>query len=257
MTRSMHDAARRAPLSCLLSVLLSAAPLAAHSTILTFDQARQSGTVVPTGAGSDIEADYGDRVSGPLQRVPGGMFTYGEAGEGFTPNVVAEFVSRGPGGGNDASLWTTQYGDLVNVAFGNQFSNTMEVRLIADAGYSVLLHGFDLAGWRETDYMIAGVQVLDANGVLFTDNDVRIEGDAIGPRHSTFTFTSPLEGNALTILIDYGNLPGTQQDNIGIDNIRFGQHPPAPIPEPASTLLMLGGAGLVCMRIRSARQRRG
>lgn len=252
MTLDCRIPLRRVLRPCGFAALLAIAPMPASATILTFDQARQSGAVVPTGAGSDIEADYGDRVSGPVQGVPGGVFTYGEAGEGFTPGVTAEFVSLGPGGGNDASLWTTQYGDLVNVAFGNQFSNTMEVRLTADAGYRVLLHGFDLAGWRETDYTIAGVRVLDANVPIFAETDVRIEGDATGPRHTTFAFASPLEGGVLTIVIDYGNLPGTQQDNIGIDNIRFGQSPPAPIPEPASALLMLGGAALVSLRARRA-----
>lgn len=91
-----------------MAALLGIASLLASSTILTFDQTRLSGVVVPTGAGGDIEADYGDRVGGPVQNVP--------------------------------------------------------------------------------------------------------------------------DGGAIAILIDYSDLPGTQQDNIGIDNIRFGQFPQPPRP---------------------------
>ena len=49
----------------------------------------------------------------------------------------------------------------------------------------------------------------------------------------------------LLIQIDYGNLAGGQQDNIGIDNIRFGQNPPAVVPLPAAWLLF--GSGIVAV----------
>jgi hypothetical protein len=58
----------------------------------------------------------------------------------------------------------------------------------------------------------------------------------------------------LLIEIDYSNLAGGQQDNIGIDNIRFGQNPPAtapPIPEPSTLLLGAGGLAAVALKRRS------
>ncbi len=151
-----------------------------HATILEFDQMRALGAVVPIVSGNDVPQDYGDRVAGTFQAVPGGTFTYGEAGEGFTPNVVVEYVSSGPAGGNDVSLWQDSYGDLMNVVFGNQSSNTLNVRLTSDAGFNVLLHGFDLGGWPNTDYTINAVRVLDGGSELFSQSDVRVEGDSTG-----------------------------------------------------------------------------
>lgn len=209
----------------------------ANATVLVFDQMRSLGEVVPTISGNDPPQDYGDRVLGPTQSVPGGTFTYGEAGEGFTPNVVVEYYSMAPGGASDTSLWQDSYGDLTNIVLGNQDSGTLNTYLTADEGYEALLYGFDLGGWPERDYTISAVRVLDGGAPLFSQSDVLVEGDFDGPRHTSFDFDTPLAGAALHIEIDYSNLPGAQQDNIGIDNIRFGQAPPG-IPEPATVLLV-------------------
>ena len=107
----------------------------ARASILLFDQMRELGVVVPTVSGNDVPQDYGDRVAGSMQAVPGGLFTYGEAGEGFTPNLVVDYFSNVPFG-SGVSLWQDSYGDLINVVFGNQNSNMMSVRLTADAGFS-------------------------------------------------------------------------------------------------------------------------
>ena len=77
----------------------------------------------------------------------GVQFTYGNEGEGFTFNVVADYFSV-----TSVSLWTIQYGDLNNVLYadaplsGNQSANTLNEMLTADAGFAVQLYHFDLAG---------------------------------------------------------------------------------------------------------------
>ena len=64
--------------------------------------------------------------------------------------------------------------------------------------------------------------MLDRGPQLFSQSDVLVEGDSTGRRSATFAFATPLSGNDLLIEINYSNLPGNQQDNIGIDNVRFG-----------------------------------
>ncbi|MGF1640354.1 MAG: hypothetical protein ACFCUO_05345 [Rhodospirillales bacterium] len=226
----------------------------AGATVLTFDQGRSAtgAEVIPAGAGGTVAPDYGDRVTGPAMAVTGGTFTYGNRGEGFTPNVVVDYAPA-----SRARLWTTDYGDLVNVMFVLANSGgEMAIRLTADPGFEVLLYGFDLGGWPRTDYTIDGVSVIADGTTLDARSDVPVEGDASGPGQTTIAFATPLRGIDLLIAIDFANLPVGLQDNIGIDNVRFGQHPrpiplPAALPLSASALALLGVAAW-----RSARPRR-
>lgn len=265
--RHRNLSARTAILPVTAFVLMTAAP--ADATILTFDQTRavSGGPVVPTFGGASVPDGYGDRVTGASVDVPGGVFTYGEAGEGFTPNVVADFFSGsaspvGPG----VSLWEDGYGDLLNVLFVNNNSGFLGVRLTADAGFSVGLYGFDLAGWPNADYVIDAVRVFGGTTLLFEQTTVLVEGNFTGPRHTAFAFAAPLVASELLIEIAFGNLPGSQHDNIGIDNIRFGQSPPpgppddppAAVPEPGTLALValaIVGRGLCRRRISSALSR--
>lgn len=225
----------------------------ASATLLTFDQIRLSGNVVPTISGNALPQDYGDRVDAAAVNVSGGQFTYGNGGEGYTPNVLAEYFTGAATPINPGvSLWQDSYGDLVNVMFGNQNSATLNARLTADLGFQVLLYGFDLGGWPNTDYTINAVRIFDGATPLFSQSNVLVEGNLTGPRHTTFDFLAPLSGGDLLIQIDYSNLAGSQQDNIGIDNIRFGQNPPAdtgpdPVSVPAPSTAFLLGLGLALM----------
>lgn len=246
---------RRLPAAAVVAGLMIGSPGEAGATLLTFDQARSAtgALVIPIQAGADLPQDYGDRVTGSPMAVSGGAFTYGEAGEGFTPNVIVEY-----GPGNAVSLWTTGYGDLENVMFVLQGSGGMTIRLSADPGFEVLLYGFDLAGWPSSDYSIDGVTVTSGTATLFSQAGVTVEGDATGPGRTAFDFAGPLAGPELLIGIDFAGIAFGQQDNIGIDNIRFGQSPPsgsAPVavPEPASVgLLALGVTLLGALRRRRA-----
>jgi hypothetical protein len=207
-----------------------------RATILEFDQTRLQGVVVATFSGAVPQQDYGDRAAGPAQTVPGGTFTYGEAGEGFTPNVVVDYSAAA----NGISLWQDSYGNLTNVLFGDQGSMSLNVHLVSDPGYAVELYHFDLAGWFKADYTIDSVRVLSGGSVLFSLGNVLVHGASSGPGHTSFDFATPLLGDDLLILIDYSNLALNQQDNIGIDNIRFGQSPPPHVmSEPPTALLLI------------------
>lgn len=233
--------------AALAGVLLSSY---ASATVLRFDETRNSAAgnpVVATFGGADLQTDYGDRVSAGSMPVPGGTFTYGNSGEGFTPNVTLDaFAANANQINSRVSLWGNGYGDLVNVLFGDQNTGSFTVQLTADAGFEVRLFHFDLAGFGNRDFTINEVRVTDGTGALFSQLDVLVEGDLTGPRHTAFDFASPLAAQVLNIVIDYSNLAGNAQDNIGIDNIRFGQDPagvdpppppPDSVPEPGTALL--------------------
>lgn len=141
-----------------------------------------------------------------------------------TPNVVVDY---GPA---DAvpTRWTNAYGDLQCVLYdANNNTGSLEITLTADAGFNVNLRSFDMGGYPNFDYTISSVQVIDAisNAVLFSQNNVLIQGDSTGPQHTTFSFSPALSGRSLRIRFDASNYLGAS-DNIGIDNIVFSQSVP-------------------------------
>jgi hypothetical protein len=230
----------------------------ATATILLFDQERDAAgqtTVQPTSSGGQLPGDYGDNVTGAVVAVPGGTFTYGNGGEGYTPDVTLEIY--GDGGPTDprVSLWQNGYGDLVNVIFGEgpgtAGSSTRDILFTAAPGFVVDLYGFALAGFG-SDYTIAGVQVLAAAVPLYSANDVLVEGDASGPGHTSIEFAMPLSAPELLLRVDVSNLAAGIRDNVGLDSIRFGQTPPA-IPEPGSALLLGTGFALLALAPRRRR----
>jgi hypothetical protein len=225
-------------------LLACLAPSAANATVLLFDQTRSavSGDVVePVSAGANLPQDYGDRVAGSPQTVAGGQYTYGNAGEGFTPNVEVEYYLSNASVPEAVQMWTIGYGDLANVIFGLPGSEQLNIQFTADPGYTVQLYGFDLAGWASRDYTINQVAVLEGANVLFSQPNAVIEGIA---SHTRFDFPTPLAGASLLIQIDYSNITPSQQDNIGLDNLRFSQFP-SPVPEPSTWIFFLAGCGLL------------
>ncbi|RIL05365.1 MAG: hypothetical protein DCC71_10550 [Proteobacteria bacterium] len=230
---------------------LLAAP--AQATILLFDQARDatSGTlVVPTTSGATLPSDYGDGVTSAATAVPGGVFTYGNGGEGFTPDVTVDISSAAATPTDPAvRLWQTGYGDLVNLVFadgpGTAGSPELTIRLSAAPGFLVDLYGFDLAAFF-ADQTIAEVEVLAGAATLFAASDVLVESST----HTSFAFAAPLTAPELVVRLDFSNLPPGIQDDVGIDSIRFGQ---SIVPEPGTaTLVLCGLASAAAVRRRRA-----
>lgn len=245
---------RRVLLRVVMLGFLAASPALAHATILLFDQQRDAATestVGPTSSGGTLPADYGDQVTGAVMAVPGGFFTYGDGGEGFTPDVSVDIFSAAATATYPrVNLWQTGYGDLVNVIFadgpGTAGAPLLSVRLTAAPGYAVDLYGFELAGFGG-DYVIAGVSVLAGGTTLFSEANVLVQGDLSGPRHTTFAFATPLSAPEVLLRVDLSNLASSIQDNVALDSIRFGQTPPAAVPEPATALLVLAGLALTAV----------
>lgn len=245
---------RRMFLRVVMLGILAASPGLACATILLFDQERDAATqstVGPTSSGGRLPADYGDQVTGAVVAVPGGFFTYGEGGEGFTPNVTVNIFSAAATPTDPrVILWQAGYGDLVNVIFadgpGTAGAPLLSVRLTAAPGYAVDLYGFDLAGFG-ADYIIAGVSVFAGATSLFSESSVLVQGDLSGPSRTTFAFTTPLSAPELLLQVDLSNLAPGVQDNVAMDSLRFGQTPPPAVPEPATALLLLAGLALAAL----------
>jgi hypothetical protein len=203
------------------SLVLLVAP--AVATECTFD-------VAGFRDGSSVDSSYCDLVRDTVD----GDFAYGDGG-GFTPRVQVDYV------GGDPSLWSSGFGDLVNVLFkDSEKAPAMDVVLTASEGWVVRLRGFDLAAFGSTfgaaDPTIQALQVLDGAGnVLYPapGQSTNLTISATGHNHygqdcpesggdPSCSYFPVLEGTSLTIRIDSGNL-GRDSDGIAIDNIRFSQ----------------------------------
>jgi hypothetical protein len=213
----MKTAARITIVFVFSTVTAHATDSAKADTVLLFENSSgQSFGVIPQ--------DYGDRVTASVQS----GYHYG--GTADTPKIVVDYVA--------ANGWPSNYGDLTNVAYPATSSSILSVKLSADPGYRVALQSFDLAGWPSTDYTINSVQVRDGNGfVLFSQSNLLVEGDSVGPRHTTLSF-APLIAPTLQVSIDATNITAAfGAENVGLDNLRFSQ-----VPEPASVSLLLMGS---------------
>jgi len=217
-------------LSGALALILGLPGMQAGATVLTFDGIPIPGSSVP------IPQDYGDRVTAATDPVTG--WQYGTAG-GFTPNVVVEY---NPASVTPFSLWQSGYGSLINALGHINFNVLGSVVLRPDAGFLVTLSSFDVGGWS-IDRPDSRIVVSDLDGTaLFDSGLVTVPGPTSNP--STWAFTGPLSSaNGLSIeLFDYGTL--------GLDNVQFSQ---APIPEPGTWAMLLGGLGLLSLAVRRRR----
>lgn len=216
----------RQGLSAALLALLATASV--QATVLTYDFSGSPGV-----ANDDpLPADYGDNVtSTSMPRPSGTTYGYGQFGEGFTPNIIADH--------GDAQFYGPDYGDLTNVAFAND--GTFSLTLTSDFANNrnVQILSFDMAG-AGGSYQINSISITNQNNVvLFSQTNPTIAGSNNGTGRTSFSFlNAPLQGEVLTLSFDASNLGGTAY-NIGIDNIQFAQ-----VPEPSVTALALSAAGL-------------
>ena len=220
---------------------LALAPAAANATILTFD--------VSGGVSNfqNMPQTYGDNVTGS----PLAGHSYGFGAEGATPDVTVEYGAPG----EDPALWTTGYGDLTNIYFNDADGDTtFTTTFTAATGYLVDLYSFDMAWYFNTDATVQGFTVRDvaANTVLHTQGPFTLTG---GNMHTNFSFATPLSANQLQLVVNLSGL-GSVSDDVGLDNIRFGQRlaPGAGVvPEPSTWAMMLLGFGSLGAMLRRRR----
>jgi hypothetical protein len=181
-------------------VALGCAPVG-QATVLLFEAA-------PGGTCS--LASYGDRVKAKVQK----GCQYGE-NAGFTPKVRVEYLP-------DLKTWASGgYGDLRPPTLYAANLGVIQVTLKADPGFGVVLKSFNLGGWQYADYRVKSVQVQDDRGrVLFSRPMAAVRGE--GPSHTSFRL-SGVAARVLKIRVDARNLGSSDSDNIGIDDIVFGQ----------------------------------
>lgn len=198
--------------------------------VLTFDQSGIFNSVA-------VDRNYGDRVTDAIDGNGHAYDIITGNGLGNTPNVEVSYTGGSP------DLWTTGYGDLENVLYDeNDGSTGFGIVFTADPGYQVGIFEFDMASFLQ-DPTIPGVSILDSNNnVLWSSGSPVISGTT-----RTAFSTGGVFSNSLTLAVDLTGLGGSS-DNIGIDNIQFGQRA---IPEPsAMSLLLLGVAGSMLRRRR-------
>ena len=225
-------------------VLAAAASLAALSaatasaTVLTFSQSAPDTPTTATPA--PIAGDYGDRVGSAAQ----GGYTYGEAGEGFTPNVQVGFGSPNP------VVVSSGFGDLQDVLYEATPGEDPIIGFQADEGFLVELYGLQIAS-RNDDLVVDSIAVFDDQGLVFELPDVQLF--ASGSEEIDFAQLTggPLLGRQLDVRIVLTSLGGASVD-VAVDTFRFGQRAVADaVPLPAAAWLFGAGlAGLIGARRR-------
>jgi hypothetical protein len=208
------SATKRVAILAFASVVLLA-PARAHATVLTFDGLGLANQGI-------IPAAYGDNVN-PLCTSSGccnAVGCYG-MGNGFTPNVTVEYRAVRPLTGavalNSLSFWTTDYGDLKNVAYAGVRDHLAEIALVPAPGFEVILNGFDLGGWPKSDVADQVVRVIGADGTVLLDfSPVKVRGVN---DHTRIAPGRPLVSGG-TLRIQFG--PSWL---VGIDNVNFDQAP--------------------------------
>lgn len=197
------------------AAMLGAAATPASAVVLTFDGniCESTGGVCTTN--SQIREDYGD--------IPGVLDVQYRNLLGNTSVTKLRF-------------WTTDYNDLVNVAWtdGGDGGSRAEIFLKPLNGSIVTLNGFDLGAWPDTQ-RTSTFTILDGDGNLLTDSGGNITiGIQPGNLHSSFDFSLLDISSASGIRIQWG----PSAFNVGIDNIDFSM---SAIPLPAPAWLLGGG----------------
>ena len=200
-----------------LALLLS--PFQVSATIITFDD------IDPVFV---IPEDYGSNIS-----VATGSFL---EGNGFTPNVAVSYLRDSTV--QNFSVWDG-YSTLDNALGHNDYNVPGEMILTPDAGFVVLLNGFDYAAWAgEYD---ARITIFSGpTDILFDSGDFTLnENQGI----QNYTFSTPL-ASTNSIRIRFENF-----GDLAIDNINFDQRRVS-VPEPSSIAFI--AIGFLTLRLRES-----
>lgn len=237
----MNALTRRLISSAAMAIVMitSMSSQALGDVILTFD-------LNPTNNAALIPQDYGDRVTASPDSNGYSYNIVDDNLPGGTPNVLVEYGSNNPGVAGPG-VWTSGYGDLTNIYFNDaDADDAVQILFSADPGFEVGLFSFEMAAFGSDDLMVAGLEVRNGEGdILWSMGATTIVS---GNAHNTFDLGAGVFGSALILDIDLTGL-GFLSDNIGIDNVQFGQRGGA-VPEPGSATLLLLGTGLMSLRRR-------
>jgi hypothetical protein len=227
-----------------------------EASILTFDTCGGSGTaaILTNCSGGSVNPNYGDRVTSTTTDANGTQDrSYGESGEGFTPNITVGY-SSGFG-------WGTGFSNLTNVIYTDGASGLLDITFSADSGFRARLLGFSLGAFLPPQNGFQGVSVSifdESNTQLFTQSYSVAASDV----NQVISVQSG-DGGFLRLRLDVTALnfnPGIfdfSRESVGIDNIRFAQaatttEPPpsgGDVPEP-STFALVGGVALIGALLR-------
>lgn len=175
-------------------------------------------------------ATYGDRVA---------AFGLGYGSEGgATPNITLDFL---PEGGRAFSVYSGGYATLQNALGHTSYNVPGQVRFTPDAGWDVVLQGFDIAAWSQASYADSRIRIVDGGGTTRYDSGLF----TFGPNTVLHLAPASIRSSGpLTVFVnDFGDL--------GIDNVVFSQV--SSVPELPSLALLLAGLGLVGARRRLQR----
>lgn len=221
----------------------------AQASILTFDTCGGSASTAITGTcnGGAVNQNYGDRVTNGNTDAngTGSDRTYGESGEGYTPNVTVAY-SGGFG-------WSVGFSNLTNVIWVDGTVGVLNITFQADPGFQARLLGFSLGAFLPNPtYDNVSVSISDESSALLYSNSYNLDANDLNQAINVQSGN----GGFLTLTLDLSALPFDPQngifdrESIGIDNIRFAQsavtEPPqtGELPEP-STFALVGGAALL------------
>lgn len=244
---------------------LLARPTIATATVLTMDgEVSNTNNAAPPpaggnaygplGNGSTIVSEYGDYVSGATQTnvstVDFGAppywynFSYGNNGEGYTPNVkVAKLIVTS--NNTTATRSWTSAGNLSKVAYpatSTTAGGKWYWTFTADPGYLVNLISTDVVLFTSgplatTLNVYSGDDPLSLGGLLYSSGSVNATN--VGQ-------TVPLSGTGSALTLEF-NLPAgaSLSGNWAADNIVFSQRA---VPEPATAVLSIVALGAIARR---------
>jgi hypothetical protein len=170
----------------------------------------------------------------------------------FSDKSDSETISNGYGNSGNITTtwtgtptaWTTGYGDLSKAVYGPGAGATMSLTLSASSGYQVLLKSFDLADYNQFNSLATITVSVDGGAA----SAVPGSGNAIvgGSSHNSFTGLTYVGNSSITLSIT--ETDGNPGQDLGLDNIVYGQQAVV-VPEPAALSLMgLGVLGLIRRR---------